>query len=220
MDPMDQKFVVEYSRPEEQRPGTHLVVMLHGYGSHEGDLMGLLPALPEEGFTYASLRAPGAMPGGVGFEWFGLTGLPNEVSYSEEEVRSATEAVIAWIEAEAGEYSDVALLGFSQGMAVAASVARRRPELARALVGLSGFVTAPIPGWADDAALAARQPRLPVFYGRDQADPVVPEQAVAHTLDWLRENTEVTKVLYAGMGHGVSNQEIKHVGEFLRHVLR
>lgn len=220
MVPMDQKLIVEHSRPEDQRPGTHLVVMLHGYGSHEGDLMGLLPALPEEGFTYASLRAPGAMPGGAGYEWFALTGLPERVGYSDEELRASTEAVIAWIEAERAGYSDVTLLGFSQGMAVATTAVRRRPDLARAVVGLSGFAAAPIEGFTDDAALTAREPRMPVFYGRDQADPVVPEEAVAHTLDWLRETCDVTKVLYAGMGHGVSNHEMKHVGEFLRHVLR
>ena len=72
----------------------------------------------------------------------------------------------------------------------------------------------------DDAALAQVRPRLPVFYGRDQQDPVIPEPMVAETLGWLREHAEVTKVLYAGMGHSVCPQEIGHVGEFLRHVAR
>ena len=37
--------VVEYSRPEAERAGTHLVLMLHGYGSNERDLMSMVPSL-------------------------------------------------------------------------------------------------------------------------------------------------------------------------------
>lgn len=54
----ENKYVVEYTRPENERAGTHLVLMLHGYGSQEHDLLSLAAHLPQEGFTYASMRAP------------------------------------------------------------------------------------------------------------------------------------------------------------------
>ena len=54
----ENKYVVEYTRPENERAGTHLVLMLHGYGSQEYDLLSLAAHLPQEGFTYASMRAP------------------------------------------------------------------------------------------------------------------------------------------------------------------
>ncbi|WP_129360655.1 alpha/beta hydrolase [Rothia uropygioeca] len=219
---MTQNPVVEFSRPEAERPGTHLVLMLHGYGSHEKDLLGLLPALPEEGFTYAAMRAPGAMPGGMpGYSWFELQGTFGEdITADAEEVERAAADVIAWIDEASSDYADVTLFGFSQGMAIASSVIRHRPDLACAVVGLSGFVLDSADEFFDDAALAASSPRIPFFYGRDQEDPVIPADMVAFNLDWLRDHTDVTKVLYAGMGHGVSNQEIKHVSEFLCHVLR
>ena len=44
--------VVAWSKPEQERAGTPLLVLFHGYGSHEQDLMGLVPGLPEE-FTVA-----------------------------------------------------------------------------------------------------------------------------------------------------------------------
>lgn len=219
--------VVEFSRPEAQRPGTHLVLMLHGFNSNEQDLMGLVPSLPEEGFTVAALRAPfeaaPARPGyGGAYRWFELD---RTLSFDVAALVEAAQGVIGWIRENTGQYRAVSLLGFSQGMAVATAVVRHELELVRSVVGLSGFV-APIPaqdpqaGFFHDAALAARSPRLPFFYGRDQEDPVIPAEMVAYALEWLREETEVTKVLYAGMGHGVSNQEIGHVAEFLRHVDR
>lgn len=211
--------VVEYSRPEAERAGTHLVLMLHGYGSNERDLMSMVPSLPTEGFTYAAMRAP--QPCGLGFQWFPLGGTPGErIEVDEQGLREAAQGLVAWIEHHRSLYAGVILLGFSQGMAVASSAVRHRPGIARALVGLSGFVP-PLPqDFAQDSTLAQASPRLPVFYGRDQQDPVIPEPMVAETLDWLRKHAEVTKVLYAGMGHSVCPQEIGHVGEFLRHVAR
>ena len=48
-------FTVEYSNRPEQRRGTHLILMLHGYGSNEHDLLQLGEVLGGE-LTYAGLR--------------------------------------------------------------------------------------------------------------------------------------------------------------------
>lgn len=211
----DAPLIAEWSRPEQERPGTHLVVMFHGYSSHEKDLMGLVPALPQEGFTYVGLRAP--REAGPGFAWFALD---QQLGYDPREAEQATDQAVAWIEEVREDFADVSLLGFSQGMAMATSVARRRPDLVRALVGLSGMVVSDEGEYFRDQELAARSPRLPVFYGRGQEDTVIPEALQNLTLDWLREHTELTKVVYAGLGHGVGQQEATHAKEFLQHVLR
>jgi phospholipase/carboxylesterase len=39
---------VLWSAPERERAGRPLLVLLHGYGSHEGDLFGMAPGLPLE----------------------------------------------------------------------------------------------------------------------------------------------------------------------------
>ena len=62
--------VVAWSKPEQERAGKPLLVLLHGYGANEQDLLSLVPGLPEE-FAVASVRAPLAM--GPGFTWFPLT---------------------------------------------------------------------------------------------------------------------------------------------------
>lgn len=204
---------VLWSKPESERAGTPLLVMLHGYGSHEHDLFGIVDSLPDD-FTVASLRAPDQA--GPGFAWFPLR---SDISFSLDAVKDTTRAVADWIDSIAGQHSSVTLFGFSQGMCVATSLMRHRPEDYAAVVGLSGFVALAegednADGFFADDKLAAK--KMPLFWGRDQEDPVIPAESVEYTNGWLREHTNLTKVLYGNMGHGISPQELAHVTEFLR----
>lgn len=210
--------VVVWSREPEDRGGTPLVVLLHGYGSDEQDLMGLVPGLPEE-FTYASVRAPQAMDGGA-YTWFELD--VERLAYSSEAAKEAVENLWAWLETVKGDHSSVTLLGFSMGMAMATSLLRTRPQEFAAVVGLSGFAVDPargeeLQGYFDDEALAAQ--KVPFFWGRDQEDPIIPGENIDYTHQWANQSVKLTKVLYAGAGHGVVPQEIGHINEFLTHVV-
>lgn len=201
-----------WSKQPAERAGTPLLVLLHGYGANEADLFSLAEMLPSE-FTVVSVRA--SLAAGPGFAWFplgpdGAGGL----AYAAAEVQQAVTELLEWIDAVRAEHSSVTLLGFSQGMVMASSAARHRPIDFAAVVGLSGFVAASEPSeFFDDAQLSAR--KMPFFWGRDQADPVVPQPLVEATNEWLNQNTALTKVLYTGIWHGISPAEIKHVGEFL-----
>jgi phospholipase/carboxylesterase len=63
--------------------------------------------------------------------------------------------------------------------------------------------------------------RPPFFWGRDKADLVINEDAVAYTAEWLEKNTLLTARTYPGMGHAMSKTEMVDVSAFLRHyVLR
>lgn len=120
------------------------------------------------------------------------------------------------------QHTSVTLLGFSMGMAMATSLLRARPQEFAAVVGLSGFAVDPgqaedMQDWFDDDALAAQ--KVPFFWGRDQEDPVIPEAHIDYTHRWANARVELTKVLYAGAGHGVVPQEITHVGEFLTYMV-
>ncbi len=202
--------IVTWSKAEPDRQGTPLLLMLHGYGADEADLFGLAQTLPEE-FTVASLRGPERT--GPGYSWFPLR---SDVSYAVENVKSATAAVTAWLDTVRGQHSSVTLLGFSQGMCMATSLARHRPHDYAAVVGLSGFVVdagTQGEGFFHDTELTAGQ--LPVFWGRDQADPVIPAEAVEYTATWLRTHSKLTKILYTGIWHGINAQEMAHVKEFL-----
>ncbi len=202
---------VVWSRPERERPGTPLLVMLHGYGTDESRMVKLFGSMPAE-FSCAALRGPDVI--GDHYGWFLLDYFLN---HDVADVISSSASVLAWIDSVRQQHSSVSLLGFSQGMAMATTLLRLRPESFRAVVGLSGFVL-------DNELLAMSESftvRPPFFWGRDKADVVINDAATNHTAEWLQRNTQLTARTYPGMGHSISAAELTDVSAFLRHyVLR
>lgn len=185
------------------------MVLLHGYGANERDLLSLAGLLPAE-FAVASLRAP--IVTGPGFTWFPLS---DSMGYPLEAVKDASAYVLDWIDSVRDGHPSVTLLGFSMGMAMATTLLRQRPADFAAVVGLSGFVVdaGNDPSFRDEDLDGT----VPMFWGRDQQDPVIPQEKIEFTMGWVRRHVKLTKVLYTGMWHGINEQEIGHVSEFLTH---
>ena len=198
---------VVWSKPEGERAGTPLLVMMHGYGTDESRMVRLFDYLPQN-FTCAALRAP--MVIGDHYGWFLLDYfLANDFA----DVISTTNTVHDWINAVRGQHSSVSLLGYSQGMAMASTLLRLHPKSYQAVVGLSGFVLE-----NDLLALTdSFETPPPFFWGRDKADLVINEDATAYTEEWLNANTRLTARTYPGMGHAMSKAEMVDVSAFLRH---
>lgn len=202
----------------ENRP---LLMMMHGYGSHEGDLFALTQYLPKD-FVVASLRAPVSM--GMGNAWFNLVFDEEKQTLRRdiEEVTQSTQQVIHWLddlEKETGELDNISLLGFSQGGVMMSQLMRYQPERFTCGVLLAGFVLEDrsVESQARDAALAQIKP--PVFWGRDPEDPVITPDLIDYTRRWLPEHSDLDARLYSHVGHSLSLEEIEDVGTFLsRHV--
>jgi phospholipase/carboxylesterase len=198
---------VVWSKPENERAGTPLLVMMHGYGTDESRMVNLFGHLPSE-FTCAALRAP--MPIADGYGWFLLDYfLANDFA----DVITAANSVFSWIDSVKGAHSSVSLLGYSQGMAMASTLLRLRPRDFPAVVGLSGFVL-------NNDLLALSESfdvPPPFFWGRDKADLVINDEATDYTAEWLDAHTRLTARTYPGMGHAMSKAEMVDVSAFLRH---
>lgn len=198
---------VVWSRPEEQRGGTPLLLMLHGYGSDESRMAELFASLPQ-GFTCAAPRAPKDISGDYG--WFLLDYFLNN---DFAEVVASASGVLAWLDTVMARYhfSSVSLLGYSQGMAMATTLMRLRPQSFTAGVGLSGFVL-------HNELLATMEPlepQIPFLWAYDPADLVINPDATAFTQEWLTANTGLSTAHYAGMGHATSPAELADVSSFL-----
>jgi phospholipase/carboxylesterase len=94
-------------------PQAPLVVLLHGRGSHEQEIISLVEHLPA-GPEYAAVRAPIAEGGG--FAWFANRGIGRPVAASLAETMAWFRA---WLDAVAAAGRPVVLLGFSGGAAFA-----------------------------------------------------------------------------------------------------
>lgn len=191
-------------------PGQPLLLFLHGFGSHEGDLAGLASFLPEH-FDWVSLRAPIAISAS-GFAWFPITtpGRPDAAS-----VFQATEAVLHWLDENVEERTPVVPIGFSQGGLMVTQLLRQAPARFAAGVVLSGFsLDAVLPG---DSELAAA--RLPVFFGRGDADGVISPETTARISAWLPGHSSLTEKVYPGLAHSISAEELADVSAFLAEVV-
>lgn len=195
-----------WSEPRESLADRPLVVLLHGRGSHEHDLIQLAPHLVP-GAVYVSLRAPLPFVGGGGYSWFppAAPGRP-----AGEDAEAATRSILDWLDRVA-PVGPVAVVGFSQGGALATHLMRFAPERFAAFVNLSGFV---IPAECPaDARLPELRPAM--FWGRDVADPIIPVEATDATEAWLPEHSTLTRRRYEGIAHSISMEELVDVREFL-----
>jgi len=194
---------VMWSTPVEQRAGKPLLVLLHGLGSHEGDLFQLSPYLP---LDYVIVSPRGPLPSGTGWSWFDVAApRPEPVNRSADEFAE-------WLATVRGDASSVALLGFSQGGVLGLQTLRRHPELVDSLVLLSATADETVdPG---DPELEVLRP--PLFWGRGTTDEVVPAEQVLATRDWLEDHSTLTERIYEDVGHWITDAELGDVHAFLR----
>ncbi|MGO1412315.1 MAG: alpha/beta hydrolase [Microbacterium sp.] len=193
---------------EGNDPSRPLIVLIHGYGADEHDLIALASSLPT-GFDYAAVRGPLTPPFPMpGCSWYPLEG---EGSGDIDVVTESTNRLLAWLDS-LGRTGPVGLVGFSQGGVLAVHAMRLRPEAFAFAGNLSGYV---MPGgeMPGDETLAERRP--PVFWGRGSSDDVIPEGLVVHTTDWLPGHADIVGRTYLGLGHAVAPDEVADLNVFL-----
>lgn len=193
------------------REGSPLLLLLHGVGSHEGDLFSFAEALPAR-LTVASLRAPLPYPGG-GAAWFDITPYYDT---DTTKIAGSVAGVLDWLDHIGGDFSSVGLLGFSQGAATALQLVRTDPDRFRYVVALSGFVFNG--GGENDGALAGRTPRIPAFQAVGDYDNVISPDRTAATVQWLPEHFDA-EIRHYPIEHTVSIDELRDVIAFLNRVI-
>ena len=158
-------------RPAEGEPAG-LLVLHHGRGSDELDMLGLGDALdPMRRLHLIVPRAPLVLPGQPGWHWYVVP----RVGHPDPDTFTASVAELGALHDEAWERTGLGpertvLGGFSQGcvMGYALALPSQRPAPAGVLA-LSGFIPT-VAGWQPD--LAGRQ-GLRAFVAHGRADPVI-----------------------------------------------
>jgi phospholipase/carboxylesterase len=150
-----------------------LLVLLHGIGADEQDLLPIADALDPR-FLVVSLRAPyPAEP--MGYAWYALdwrTSPPTPHLDQAERSRAALAAFLPGLAARVGaDPARTFLFGFSQGAVLALAVALSAPGLVRGVVAHSGRL---LPGLDRLAAGAADLAGLEVLVLHGVDDDVIP----------------------------------------------
>lgn len=166
------EILLQLERPAASAQAEGLLVLHHGRGTDERDLLGLADALdPEERLRVVTPRAPLTVDGSPGYHWY----LVPRVGYPDPETFHAARAALAelhdrlWEETGIGPERTV-LGGFSMGavMSYAMALGADRPAVA-GILAFGGFVPT-VEGW--EPSLADRtDTRAFVSHGRN--DPVI-----------------------------------------------
>ena len=176
-------------------PEAPLVVLLHGRGSHEGEIIGLAPHLAE-GPTYAAVRAP--IEVGGGFAWFANRGIGRPVA---ESLRETMDWFRAWLDDGASGGRPVVIIGFSGGAAFAGGLLLDDPARFAGTAILYGTV----PFDAGVPVTSGRLDGRAVFVAQGDADTVIPRDLLDRTWAYLHDESgaDVTSRRDPG-GHGIS----------------
>jgi len=192
--------------PAGDRP---LVVLLHGRGSDETDIINLADHLPK-GLTYAAVRAPIAEGGG--YAWFANRGIGRPIAESLAETMSGFRT---WLDDVTPAGRPVVLVGFSGGAAFAGGLALNDPDRYAGAAILSGT----LPFDAGVPTTPGRLAGLPVFVAHADDDHVIPSELLMRTWSYLHAGagSTLTSVRDPG-GHGISYAVLRELQTWLRDV--
>ena len=179
----------------EQTSDRPLVVLLHGRGSNEDEIVALADHLPPDA-TYAAVRAPIAE--GAGYAWFANRGIGRPVAESLAETMAWFRS---WLDDIAPAGPPVILVGFSGGAAFAGGLILDEPHRYAGAAILFGT----LPFDAGVLTTSGRLAGLPVIVAHGDADTVIPRDLLDRTWTYLHDDagSTTTGVRDPG-GHGIS----------------
>ena len=188
-------------------PRAPLVVLLHGRGSAESEILGLAGALPV-GPAYAAVRAPIAEGGG--FAWFANRGIGRPVA---ESLRATMDWFRGWLDAVAPAGRPVVLVGFSGGAAFAGGLLLDDPARYAGAAILCGT----LPFDAGVPTTPGRLAGVPVFVAQGTQDAVIPRELLDRTWDHLLgESGAPTIARRDPVGHAISREALATLGGWLQ----
>lgn len=202
-----------------------MLLMLHGVGSNEQDLLGLADQLDGR-FYILSLRGPVTFgPGSHG--WFEVRFTPTGPMINPQQAEQSRRDLIKFIQEAPDHYKAdpdrVVLFGFSQGAIMSLALALTRPDLLAGAVVISGRTLPELFGKVGPLAghLASREAMngLPLLVAHGRQDNVLP-------IDYGRQTENIFSQLPFNlsyreydMAHGIDPTCLKQVRIWLSTLL-
>lgn len=191
------------------------IVYLHGYGSHEQDLLAFTGDLPAD-YLHLGFRAPQPALGG-GFAWYDINWNNVEERIDLPQARQSLNAILTAIEEVKSQYNlsgkPVDLVGFSQGGVLAYALALKNPHLFQKVALLSTYPDEKL--LADIPIDRKKLENLRFFISHGTDDVVIP-------LDWAKKGAELLYDHSAYFsfreymhGHGLNQKNYLDLIEFL-----
>jgi phospholipase/carboxylesterase len=205
-------------RPAEGDP-EGLLVLHHGRGADEGDLLSLGDVLdPERRLHVVTPRAPLTLPGWQGYHWYVVP----RVGYPDTETFHAAFDALAEFHDELWERTGVApdrtvLGGFSMGsvMSYSLGLSAARPVPA-GILAFSGFIPV-VEGWEPD--LDGRK-RLRVFIAHGRNDPIMDVEFARRARELLEDGGLAVEYHESDAAHHIDPQHVPAAIEWLAKTIK
>lgn len=207
----------QLERPADGAPDG-LLVLHHGRGTDEGDLLRLADLLdPERRLWVVTPRAPLRLPGSPGYHWY----LVPRVGYPDHDSFHAARAALAdlhdglWEETGVGPERTV-LAGFSMGsvMSYAMALGADRPAVA-GILAFGGFVPV-VEGW--QPALEDRQATR-AFIGHGRRDPIIDVDFARRAHELLDQGGLAVEYRESEIGHQIDPAHLRDATAWLGETL-
>jgi predicted esterase len=197
----------------DPRQARAAMIMIHGRNAGPANILDLAPVLDRPDFRYVA-------PAASGGTWY-----PNSFMAPRERNEPGISSGLFVIESLVNDLiaqgipaERIMLLGFSQGACLSSEFAIRHPRRYGGVMVLSGGLIGP-PGTTWDDVTTSFD-GTPVFLGCSDVDSHIPAERVLESEAVFRRlGANVTRKLYAGMGHTVIGDEIDHVQRVMDSVL-
>ncbi len=209
---MDQLAYLERSAAAEPQG---LMVLHHGRGTDEHDLLGLADALdPERRLHVVTPRAPLMLPGSPGYHWY----LVPRVGYPDHDTFHAARAALAafhdrlWEETGVGPERTV-LGGFSTGsvMSYAMALSAERPVVAGVLA-FGGF----LPTVEDWTPQFEDRPTTRAFIAHGRNDPIIEVGFARRAREQLEAGGLAVEYHESDIGHQIDPGHLSAASDWLR----
>ncbi len=191
-----------------------LLIMLHGRGADEKDLLMLGPILNDNFFTI-SIRASKKYRYG-GFAWFELSDdLMNNENELSESLNSLNETIDSIINNFIFDHKKIFLLGFSQGAMMAYAVGLTRPEIFTGIIAQSGYVINQKIfnyKWNESS-------KINFLHTHGELDMVVPFSKATETKNLFEKNKTPLEFKSYRMGHEISEECLRDVQIWINNLI-
>jgi phospholipase/carboxylesterase len=204
-------------RPADAKP-EGLLVLHHGRGTDERDLLGLADALdPARRLRVVTPRAPLALPGSPGYHWY----LVPRVGYPDPDTFDAARGALAelhdrlWEETGVGPERTV-LGGFSMGsvMSYAMALGADRPAVA-GILAFSGFMPV-VEGW--EPSFADREATR-AFVAHGRRDPIMDIEFARRARQLLEAGGLAVEYRESDLGHQIDPSHLADATAWLSETL-
>lgn len=187
------------------------LILLHGRGANEDDLLALSDFLDDRLFFIAA-RAPFSFQWGGGYTWYDILeiGSPEPKMFAE-----SYQKLSQFCEDLKTSYpvdpSKMFLLGFSMGTMMSYAIALTKPEAVAGVVANSGY----IPEEADLKFQWDRLQNKPFFMAHGVQDPIIPVQLCRRAKILLEQAHATVEYHEYTMGHEIREENLSDMSKWL-----